>query len=47
MAKGNAAIHATRALLLEFVHRHVQVELLPVANAFRRRTVRWQLAFDL
>ena len=47
MAKRDAAIHAARALLLEFLHRHVQVKLLPVANAFRRRAVRRQLAFDL
>ena len=39
VAERNAAIHATRALVAEFLFLHVEVKLIPVANALQRRTV--------
>jgi hypothetical protein len=44
VAEWNATIHATRRLLLELLLLHVEVELVPVLDAFHRRTVQRQLA---
>ena len=44
MAKRNAAVHAARALLPEFFLVEVQVELFPVPNALRGRSVERQFA---
>jgi hypothetical protein len=44
MAKGDAAIHAAGALLLEFFNLHVIVKLAPIADTFQRGTISRQLA---
>ena len=40
VAEGNAAIHATGTLLLEFLGVQMQMELVPVLDAFKGRPVK-------
>src|SRR5262249_12393159 len=44
VAEGNAALHAAGRLLTEFLFLHVEMELIPIANAFDRWTVQRQFA---
>ena len=46
MAKWKAAIHATGALLLQILYRHVKVRLIPILNSFKRRTFWHGLPFE-
>jgi hypothetical protein len=44
VAKGNSAIHAARALLLEFGDFHVMMEFVPILDALDRGSIQRQLA---
>ena len=44
MAEGDPAIHTPTRLLLEFFFLHVEMELIPVADAFNGGTIQRQLA---
>jgi hypothetical protein len=44
MTERNAAIHAARGLVAELVLLHVEVEFIPVADAFDSRPVKRQFA---
>ena len=47
MTKRDTAIHATCALSLKFIHRHVIVEFVPVQNSQQRIAITGDLSFNL
>ena len=47
VAEGYSAVHASRALGLQLLFGHLQIEFAPILQAFPDRTPRRSLALDL